>query len=941
MPQRRARVRLTVLWTLSVVVSFTVLLCSSWPVSPVAAATLAEVEGPTSAFSALSTPVHYPPDRDWDLHHVALRVRFEHETRTVHGDVTLSVEALSDELTTLELDAVDLEILATTIEGLPAPPGIRNDGQRLRLDWADPVDRGTWLDVRIRYRARPRLGIYFRDEPRQVWSQGAAEQTRHWIPLHDYPNDRTSSEMWITVDDGEVALAAGELRTVLPLEPEITAEPGPPDATISSLARSAAAIGQRYIFHWRQEEPHPTYLLTVAVGRFQVQREILEHRGRRLPFSYYLPLGHPWFDASNPTAAEEGWRRNFGAMPEMLSFLSDYLDAPYPFAKYAQILVSDFPWGGMENISATTLTDRALHTERSLLDHRISHETLLVHELAHQWLGNWVSCREWSEVWLNEGFTTYLAALYIEDRFGTAAFDLHRRQLLEGYLAEAANAYQRPVISRRYPHPEDLYDRHTYFKGALVLHVLRQQLGADRFRRVLRRYVVRYAAESVDTQDFLDVLEAETGKRHAALFDRWIYRAGHPELEVRAEFRASTSEADPDAGESSSAGTIIWTVRQLQAGAADAPFPIETHLEAHTGGRVVRRPLRFADAVTTVSMEVPAPPEMLLFDPGRHLLASVTFDKDTNLLLHQLRHATGTLDRLDAAEALVLVEPNPAVLAALTTAVDSDPVSGVRAAAARTLGQLAEASTLPVLTTALEQEHPKVRAAAATALSGFPADSQATALLQALIAPATTADASFEVQKEAMLSLAMVLGEAALPTLNAALEVDSWHDEIRVGALHALTSLVRSGALESETRTAVVELALQRAGTRTRSPERPFEQQAAFSLLAVLGRQKEDPRILDLLVDAAQAGHLQVRTAAIRALGLLGDLDALPTLRQLAADEPQRRLQRTAILSLRRLQPRPDDDDEKLREHEEELEQTLRDVRRRLRTAERRQEREN
>src|SRR5581483_8194286 len=243
--------------------------------------------------------------------------------------------------------------------------------------------------------------------------------------------------------------------------------------------------GSRRRWHFKQEVPHPAYLMTLAVGEFS---QIEDRSQSGVPVFYYVQPGR-----------EEDGRRAFGTTPEMIDFFSGKLGVPYPYAKYAQVAVADFIFGGMENTSATTQTDRTLHDERAHLD--FSSEPLVSHELAHQWFGDLITTRDWSHAWLNEGFATYFEAVWYEASLGWDEYCYHVAQMVRDYLHEDEERYRRPIVCNRFTDPLELFDRHLYQKGGAVLHMLRGELGVERFRRAIGRYVRDNAGGSVETID--------------------------------------------------------------------------------------------------------------------------------------------------------------------------------------------------------------------------------------------------------------------------------------------------------------------------------------------------------------------------------------------------------------------------------------------------------
>ncbi|PYQ62863.1 MAG: hypothetical protein DMF53_12075, partial [Acidobacteria bacterium] len=429
-------------------------------------------------FAPEGTPARYMPTRQYDLQHLRLDLAFDWDARSVAGTATNTLVPLLPGVDSLVLYAAGLEVRKVRVNGAERPFTLDPEAQTLtvRLDRGyGPQDR---LEVAVDYSAHPQAGLYFvgpdrgyPNKPRQIWSQGEADLNRFWFPSWDYPNDRTTTEMVATVKRPLMVVGNGKLL-------EVTDQPD----------------GRR-TYHWRMDVPHSTYLVSVAVGDFMRVADTW----RDIPVEYYVPSG-----TDEATA-----RRSFGDTPKILEFFSQVTGRPYPYAKYAQSAVVDFMWGGEENISATTQTASALHDARAEADH--SSEGLVAHETAHQWFGDLITCEDWSNAWLNEGFADYFTALYKRHAHGEDAFAWEMDDLRSSYLREAERAYQRPIVTRRYADPFDMFDRHTYEKGALVLHMIHYLLGEEGWSRGIRAYVERFAGQTVTTADLQDALEKATG----------------------------------------------------------------------------------------------------------------------------------------------------------------------------------------------------------------------------------------------------------------------------------------------------------------------------------------------------------------------------------------------------------------------------------------------
>ena len=310
-------------------------------------------------------------------------------------------------------------------------------------------------------------------------------------------------------------------------------------------------------FHWKQAIPHVSYLVTLVAGEY----EAIRYRWKKVPLTVWAPRGRK-ADAA----------RACDKTPKMMEFFSSFTGAPYPYEKYDQVFVQDFIFGGMENTTATTLTDTALLDRRSFLD--ASMDSLVAHELAHQWFGDLLTCRDWSQAWLNEGFATYFDALFREHDLGRDEYLQNVLSLRDNYFQEDGRNYRRSIVTTRYRDPVELFDRHLYEKGALVLHMLRGVLGDDDFRRSLRHYVARHREGSVETVDLRRAVEEVTGRNLEPFFDQWVHRAGHPE--IKATFSWDEKRR-----------TATVSVKQAQSAVDDTPlvFRMPLAVAVHRGGR--------------------------------------------------------------------------------------------------------------------------------------------------------------------------------------------------------------------------------------------------------------------------------------------------------------------------------------------------------------------
>lgn len=780
---------------------------------------------------------HYPRDRVADVTHVRLEVAIDYPARRVAGTMRATVSPLNDGLRQVAFDAVDMTIKDVRLEG-SGPCTYRYEDGVLRVDLGAGRRAGEELTVAVEYEARPRRGLYFvgpdegyPEKPEQVWSQGEQEDSRYWFPCYDFPNERASSELIATVPADWTVIGNGELVGV-------TEDP---------------AAGTR-TFHWRQDLPHVAYLMSLVAGRFAEVRD--EFDG--IPVQYLVQPGR-----------EEDARRTLGKTPAMMAFFSEVTGRRYPYAKYAQTCVADFIFGGMENISATTLTDTVLHDERAHLD--FDADGLVAHELAHQWFGDLVTCRDWAHAWLNEGFATYFEALFREHDRGLDEFRYELFRNAGAYFEEDARHYRRALVTNVFHDPMDVFDRHLYEKGSLVLHMIRRLLGDDLWWKSIRHYVAVHSGQVVTTADLQRAIEEATGRNFDWFFDQWVYKAGHPELKVAYEWDDARKQAK-------------LTVSQTQHTDNLTPlFRIPARVDFSVDGVTTPFTIEISEKEQSFYFPLADRPQMARFDPGNDVLKTLEFKRPKEMLLYQVRHDDDVIGRIDAAKALAKLG-SPDVVPTLKEVVRGDAFWGVQAEAARALGSLRSEAARDALLDCLSVEHLKARRGVVAALAEFLHDETAAAALERII---RDGDPSYYVEAEACRSLGKTKSSRAFEVLVFALGKESHAEVIRAQALAGLADLKDERAL-----------AVALEWTTYGRPS--IARAAATAALGELGEDKDEAfeRLVELLDDP----WLRVRGNAVNSLRALKNAKAIPHLERRAERELDARvvrLAREAVIALR------------------------------------------
>ncbi|MGE0326743.1 MAG: M1 family aminopeptidase, partial [Polyangiaceae bacterium] len=684
---------------------------------------------------------------------------------------------------------------------------------------------------------------------------------------HDKPHQKMTTELKVKVPAGMTVLSNGDL--ISSRTPSLT------------KSKSKSRAPKTWSYHFKLEQPQPSYLVTLVAGQFEVMSEELELGERKVRVAYYIPPGK-----------QADGKRAFSETPRMIQLFSRKTGVPYPYGSYSQIVVSDFIFGGMENTTATTMEEEILLDAKAARD--VDSNYLVAHELAHQWFGDYVTCRDWSHAWLNEGFAMFFELVEREDRLGADEYAYALRKNLNSYLGEAG-VYRRPIVCRDYDSPIDLFDRHLYEKGSLVLHLLSRELGEERFWQGVQLYLERHAFGIVETNDLMRALESVSGKSLERFFDAWVHRPGHPTLKVKVTY---------------SDGHLNVDLKQTQRGQDVAIFDLPLSVEvAHAENNLKRHQRRVDTAQGSLSVAMAKAPLWVEVDPDYQLLGRVEIECPLDMLERQLTDGPRAKSRWVAAELLGKKGGRRAIQALSTCLATESEAWMVRAEAAYALGRTRDERAKAALLKHIDVAEDRVRRAVIWGLGSFRgADVEKSLLKHA------RREASYLVQAEAARALGKNRGAGARSALEKLLGEESWADVVRGAALNGLAQLGDEAALPS-----VLETSQYGVPTRGR--------RAAIMALPELSQERRIRRHLEALLEDP---HPHVRGDVARALQSLGDPVARGALRgQLARenDGRVRRRLRGAIDGLtnagKSADRRLSRDVENLREKVEELEAKL------------------
>jgi aminopeptidase N len=820
-------------------------------------------------FAAAGSPGHrqYAPDREIDILNLALDVTPDFTKRTVAGQAVLRFQPIAKPLSELKLDAVDLNVQSVT--ATEKILGFQNTDQKLIVSFAEPIPAGRETSVSIVYSAEPKRGLYFRTPEMgykqgdtHLFTQGEAIEARHWYPCYDSPNEKFTSEVTCHVPEGMTVLSNGKL--------------------ISETKDGQGLLA----VHWRQDKPHATYLISLVAGYFKKVED--EYHG--IPLAFYTPASEIQQAANS-----------FGDTKDALAFFEQEIGIPYPWAKYYQVCVNDFVAGGMENTSITTLTDSTLFTDQT--ENIRSSDGLMSHELAHQWFGDLVTCKDWSHVWLNEGFATYYAHLYDAHKNG-------RDSMLYGLYQSAAGITGRTddtkaIVQREYNSPDEQFSYLAYPKGGWVLHMLRSQLGEALYRRCIRTYLERHQYGTVVTEDLNAVIEELSGRSYDRFFDQWVYHAHHPELEINYSWdeRGKLAKLAISQNQKLSESVLLFQ------------FPLTIRFKV--GGENLDRSVTVKDQSEDFYFALPAAPKLVRVDPNYTLLAKIKFNVPEAMLSEELADKSDVIGRLLAIEQLAN-KKDKASVDRLKTVLNNDPFYGVRIEAAHALRSIHSDEAFAALQDALAQKDARVRQQVLESISGF---------YRADTYPILEKAAGREKNPDILAPAIRALGAYEKPKVHEVLvqclSTESYRNSLADAAISAMRAQDDPAYIEP----------LQKV-LQERQPD--FTSSGfgrGLSTLAYLARdQQKKDEVREFIAGFVNAPKRSVQLAAINALGTLSDPKALPVLESFATaqkESPERAAADRAMAAVRAAR-KPNDEWRDLRNEVLDLKKQNRDLQKQL-----------
>ena len=782
-----------------------------------------------AASAEASNFLKYAPSREIDLLHLALDVTPDFKARSVSGQVTLRFKPIAKPFAELKLNGIDLAV--ASVESSEKILGYQATGEHVIVTFAEAIPADKEASVTIHYSATPDQGLYFRTTEMgypagdsHLWTQGEPYEARHWFPSFDAPNEKFTSEVTCRVPEGMVVISNGR-----------------------KMSEEKDAATGLVAVRWLQDKPHANYLIALCAGYFKK----VEDKHRDIPMAFWTP----------PSQIAQA-QSSFRGTKDMMDFFEKEIGVLYPWAKYDQVCVEDFTAGGMENTSLTILNDRTLFSDAS--ENLRDSTGLVAHELAHQWFGDLVTCKDWSHLWLNEGFATYYDALYAGHKNGRDAFLYQMRGNANAVLNQPNDT--NAIVRRDFNSPMDQFGFHAYPKGSWILHMLRSQLGEDLYRRIVKTYLERHAFGNVATDDFNKVIEELSGRSFDQFFNQYVYHAHHPELNISYSWDERTKLAK----------VSVQQVQKLSDDVLLFNVPLPVRFKSKSGV-VTERTLAVKEKAEDFYVPLTEAPEVVRIDPNQTLLAKIDFKVPTAMLHLQLIDKADLLGRLLAIEQL---SGKAEALGKLKEVLNNDSFYGVRLAASQAIRAIQTDEALDALIASTKQSDARVRRQVTADIGGFYREASYAATQRIL-----KDERNPDIQAIALASI----GSYAKP-------------EVREQILKALSS----ASYRNATADAAISAIRVQADASYIAPllEVLQKQEVAFTsggfargldTLARLAKDEEKKdTVREFLLKHLDSSKRRVQLAAVMALGTLGDVKALGPLEKFTNAPKESPLRATA-----------------------------------------------
>ena len=659
-----------------------------------------------------------------DLVNTKIDISFDYTKSWMYGKAWITLHPHFYPTDSLTLDAKSMKIneLSLIKDGRRIPLKFHYDSLNLFITLDKTYKAGENYTVFIDYVAEPNdikrkgsaaisggKGLYFinplgkdKKKPTQIWTQGETESNSGWVPTIDKPNQRQTDEITITVPDKYQTLSNG------------------------LLVRHRKNKDGTRTDTWKMDLPHAPYLMMMAVGEYSIIKD--SYKGKEV--SYYVEKEYA------PVA-----RKIFGLTPQMIGFYSKITGIDYPWQKYSQIVARDYISGAMENTTATLHAEYAQQDSRQLIDEN-RWEDVIAHELFHQWFGDYVTCKSWSNITMNESFADFSEMLWEEHKHGKDAGDEHNFNGLQMYLR--GDNDKKDLVRFYYKDREDVFDLVSYQKGGRILNMLRNYVGDSAFFKSLNLYLTTKKFNSAEPQDLRLAFEDVTGQDLNWFWNQWYYGSGHPKLNINYDYDA--------AGKTSKV-----FIKQTQSGKI---FKLPIAIDIYQGNDKKRYKVWIEHTADTFVFNTVSRPDLINVDGDKILLCEKSENKTLDNYMFQYKNAALYLDRKEAIDFAARNQSDDRKALEFMKTALKDSYHGLRSYTLQKLylqNDSVKKSMEPILAAMAENDpNSLVRASAIEALGRYKKESYKSLFLKSIN------DSSYSIAGSALTALGAIDTVAAL-----------------------------------------------------------------------------------------------------------------------------------------------------------------------------------
>ncbi len=567
-----------------------------------------------------------------DVIHIVNNLRFDWNKKQVTGKTIIQIKLL-ESLKEVYLDAKELNIHTIKLSGERMLKFIYTaDKKGIIVQLGKLYYANEQISLQINYHTNhhndpdPNLpggtfgkGIRFfipnGSNPikrKQAWSQGEPDGNSYWFPCIESLQDLRTTEFFATVDQEFTAISNGTLK-------EIKVNPG-----------------KTKTFHYKTEIPYANYLTAFVVGQYS---ELQQEAGNVLLHTYCY---------KDETKAAKA---TITRLPDMLKFITAKCGYTFPFKHYAQVMIQDYPFPGLTGQNGfSSISDNMIDDEGTHADFLYLWDGVEFNALASQWFGNLIMPEQWSDIWLAKSFAQYFEGLYTDSANGKEEYLLwYHPWELGSVLADWNNSNRHPIVTDHYSNLDSfINDSYSKYKGALVLRMLRKEVGDKAFFNAIHNFITRYAFKPAGTKDFQNMITEACGKDMQWFFDQWIFSIGHPVFEVSNNYDVNSKQ-------------LHLTVKQSRITDSATIYPVTGYFKGKVSvsiDNVIHEIELEAKEENGFTFQLNQQPNMIHFDAEDTWIKEIKYRKSPDELLYQFEHDHDATGRQFSMTELVAIVKN-------------------------------------------------------------------------------------------------------------------------------------------------------------------------------------------------------------------------------------------------------------------------------------------